>query len=79
MTRQYAGCEPWIFDGERWQSKRQGERRQIRSYKDLDVYNPSTGSGRRLAYTLAMEVFHLTARFPKEERYGLVDQMRRLS
>jgi len=79
VAQQYAGCEPWIFDGERWQSKRQGERRQIRSYKDLDVYHPSTGSGRCLAYTLAMEVFHLTAHFPKEERYGLVDQMRRSS
>ena len=32
-----------------------------------------------LAYTLAMEVFRLTARFPKEERYALVDQMRRSS
>jgi four helix bundle protein len=69
--RQYVGCEPWEFDGEKWRPKNQGERRQIRSYKDLDVYN--------LAYTLAMEVFHLTARFPKEERYGLVDQMRRSS
>ena len=32
-----------------------------------------------LAYTLAMEVFRLTTRFPKEERYALSDQMRRSS
>ena len=46
-------------------------RKQIVSYRDLDVFN--------LAYTLAMEVFQLTTRFPKEERYALVDQMRRSS
>jgi four helix bundle protein len=46
-------------------------RKRIQSYRDLDVFN--------LAYTLAMEVFHLTTRFPKEERYALVDQMRRSS
>ena len=33
----------------------------------------------KLAYTLAMEVFHLTADFPTTERYALVDQMRRSS
>jgi four helix bundle protein len=47
------------------------ERRQIRSHRDLDVYN--------LSYTLAMEVFELTVGFPREERYALTDQMRRSS
>ncbi len=32
-----------------------------------------------LAYTLAMEVFRISARFPKEERYALTDQIRRSS
>lgn len=77
--RQYAGCEPWEFDGEKWVPQNPQPRKQIRSYLDLDVFNPSTGSGQRLGYTLAMEVFRLTTRFPKEERYALVDQMRRLS
>jgi len=69
--RQYAGCEPWEFDGEKWASQNRQSRKQIRSYRDLDVFN--------LGYTLAMEVFRLTARFPKEERYALTDQMRRSS
>jgi four helix bundle protein len=69
--RQYAGCELWEFDGKKWVPHNPQPRKQIRSYLDLDVFN--------LAYTLAMEVFRLTTRFPKEERYALVDQMRRSS
>ncbi len=41
------------------------------SYRDLDVYQ--TG------YRLALEVHHVTSTFPEEERFGLVDQMRRAS
>ena len=41
------------------------------NYRDLKVY--------QLAYTLAMEIFEMTKGFPKEERYSLVDQMRRSS
>ena len=69
--RRWVGCEPWDFDGEKWVPRNAVERRRIRSYRDLDVFN--------LAYTLAMEVFRLTTGFPKEERYALVDQMRRSS
>lgn len=69
--RQYAGCDPWEFNGERWVLSDGHARKQIQSYRDLDVFN--------LAYTLAMEVLRLTARFPKEERYALTDQMRRSS
>ena len=65
------GCEAWGVDGERWVSEGTEARRQVRSYRDLDGFN--------LAYTLAMEVSRLTARFPREERYGLVDQARRSS
>jgi len=70
-ARQWVGCDRWKFDGEQWNPSDAHGRRQIRSYRDLDVFN--------LAYTLAMVVFRLTAHFPKEERYSLVDQMRRSS
>ena len=43
----------------------------IKSIKDLKVYN--------LAFELAMEIFKLTLSFPKEERYSLIDQIRRSS
>ena len=31
------------------------------------------------AYQLAMDIFHLTKQFPKEEMYALTDQIRRSS
>jgi four helix bundle protein len=43
----------------------------IRSVRDLDVY--------RAAMDAAMEIFECTKAFPKEERYAMVDQMRRSS
>jgi len=44
---------------------------RIKSYKELRVY--------QAAIDAAMRVFELTKRFPVEERYSLVDQMRRCS
>jgi four helix bundle protein len=44
---------------------------QINSAKDLVVYQK--------AYALAMEIFRLTKRFPAEERFALVSQIRRSS
>jgi four helix bundle protein len=41
------------------------------SLKDLIVYQK--------AYTLAMEIFELSSQFPKEEKYSLIDQIRRSS
>ncbi|MGB0886765.1 MAG: four helix bundle protein [Vicingaceae bacterium] len=41
------------------------------SFKDLTVY--------KKAFALAMEVFEMTKTFPKEERYALIDQIRRCS
>jgi four helix bundle protein len=41
----------------------------IRSYKELRVY--------QAAIDAAMRIFELTKRFPTEERYSMVDQMRR--
>jgi four helix bundle protein len=43
----------------------------IKSYKDLEVYN--------LSYQLAMEIFQLTKKFPKEELYSLSSQIVRSS
>ncbi len=40
-------------------------------FRDLKVY--------KLAFRLAMEIFHESKRFPKEERYSLTDQIRRAS
>ncbi|MCZ2108842.1 MAG: four helix bundle protein [Dehalococcoidia bacterium] len=43
----------------------------VRSCKDLDVY--------RRAMNVAMEIFQLTKTWPAEERYSMVDQVRRSS
>ena len=43
----------------------------LRGYRDLKIY--------QLAYQLAMEIFHETKTFPKEERFSLTDQIRRSS
>ena len=44
---------------------------RIYSYKELIVY--------KKAYCLAMEVFKESRNFPKEEKYSLIDQIRRSS
>jgi four helix bundle protein len=44
---------------------------KIRSVRDLKVY--------RKAFDIAMEIFELTKKFPKEETYSLTDQIRRAS
>ncbi|MDX6447520.1 MAG: hypothetical protein QOH71_4594 [Blastocatellia bacterium] len=43
----------------------------LRGHRDLKVY--------QLAYKLAMEIFHLSKAFPREEIYSLTDQIRRSS
>jgi four helix bundle protein len=43
----------------------------LRGHRDLKVY--------QLAYKLAMEIFHLSKAFPREEIYSLTDQVRRSS
>ena len=40
-------------------------------YRKLEVYEKS--------YRSAVEIYRMTADFPKEERYGITDQMRRAS
>jgi len=44
---------------------------ELQGFRDLKVY--------QLAYQLAMEIFELTKEFPKDERFLLTDQIRRLS
>ena len=44
---------------------------KIRSYKELRVY--------QAAIDAAMRIFGITKRFPSEERFSMVDQMRRAS
>lgn len=44
---------------------------KIRTHNDLDVY--------RRAFDAAMEIFELSQAFPNDERYALIDQIRRSS
>jgi len=43
----------------------------VNSFKELIVYQK--------AFKLAMDIFELSKKFPKEERYSLTDQIRRSS
>ncbi|HNU14169.1 MAG TPA: four helix bundle protein [Chitinophagaceae bacterium] len=43
----------------------------IKAVADLDVFN--------ISYALAMDIYHLTRNFPKEEKYSLTDQIIRSS
>jgi four helix bundle protein len=49
----------------------QREVKRISSVRDLDVY--------RLSFDAAMEIFETSKNFPKEEKYSLIDQVRRSS
>ncbi len=44
---------------------------ELKGYRDLKVY--------QLAYKLAMEIYHESKSFPKDERFSLTDQIRRSS
>ena len=46
-------------------------KRDIRHFRDLEVY--------RRAFGAAMHIYHITKTFPAEERFSLVDQVRRAS
>ncbi|MEW6714648.1 MAG: four helix bundle protein [Nitrospirota bacterium] len=45
--------------------------KRINSVRDLDVY--------KKAFDAAMEIFEVSKKFPKEEKYSLTDQVRRSS
>jgi four helix bundle protein len=44
---------------------------KIRSHRELEVY--------KLSFEIAMKIFEVSKRFPKEETYSLTDQIRRSS
>ena len=48
-----------------------GKKRDIRHFRDLEVY--------RRAFDAAMNIFHITKKFPPEEKFSLIDQIRRSS
>ena len=43
----------------------------IKTHKELEVYN--------LSFDLAMKIFNITKSYPLEEKYSLIDQIRRSS
>ena len=43
--------------------------KRLKNYKELKVWQKS--------YKLCLEIYRITAKFPKEERYGLTSQIRR--
>lgn len=45
--------------------------KKLEGFRDLRVY--------QLSYKLALEIFELTKKYPKEELYSLTDQIRRSS
>jgi four helix bundle protein len=47
------------------------ENRLAKSFRDLEVY--------KLSFTIAMEIYEISKRFPMEEKYSLTDQIRRSS
>jgi len=46
-------------------------KKEIRHFRDLEVY--------RRAFGAAMEIFEMTKRFPVEEKFSMIDQVRRAS
>ncbi|MEK6591182.1 MAG: four helix bundle protein [Nitrospinota bacterium] len=47
------------------------EKKEYGGFRDLKVY--------QLAYKLVLEIFEISKSFPKEEKYSLIDQIRRSS
>ena len=62
--KKVTGDRFWVL-GYRKKKKDMG----IKSYKDLEVWQKSM--------TLVKQIYLVTKKFPKEEQYGLVNQMRR--
>jgi hypothetical protein len=57
-----------IPEGSRGQGFK-GSSEMLKNYKGLKVWQKS--------YELCLEIYRITAKFPKEERYGLTSQIRR--
>lgn len=60
-----------MTDGHRAQSEAARISERISSFKDLRVY--------KLAFEVQQEIYEASKRFPSEERYALIDQIRRAS
>jgi len=58
-----------MIENEENKKKYTGRTEKYRGYRDLKVY--------QLAYELALKIHEITKTFPVEEKYSLVDQMRR--
>ena len=56
-------------DGRRM--KDEGRKNIIKSVRDLEVY--------KIAFETAMEIYNISKEFPQEEKYSLIDQIRRSS
>jgi hypothetical protein len=54
-----------------WKRRLKVRRKEIKSHCELEAY--------QLAFEAAMQIFELSKRFPVEERYSLVDPVRRSS
>ena len=52
-------------------TEQRGKNKHIKHFRDLDVY--------QRAFNSSMKIFQITKGFPSEERFSLVDQIRRAS
>jgi len=60
----------------RWEGEKVGDKlferkKSLRHFRDLEVY--------QIAFASAMNIYQLTKNFPADEKYSLVDQIRRSS
>jgi len=58
-------------EGEKVRKYEMKRKKDIKNFRDLEVY--------KRAFEAAMKIFQLTKGFPAEEKYSLVDQIRRAS
>jgi four helix bundle protein len=56
---------------EGYSSENSRYKKQIKHFRDLDVY--------KRAFSAAMRIYEITKNFPADERFSLVDQIRRAS
>lgn len=62
-------CEDW--KSWKWEDSWMERKKDLKHFRDLDVY--------QCAFQASMKIFEITKSFPLDERYSLVDQIRRSS